>query len=91
MPRPSDAELARHRTIDLTTIGRRSGRPSRIEIWWFYIEGTFIITGTPGARDWYANVLADPNVSIHVAGLDHRRPPSLWPTSRLDRWSSTPS
>ena len=24
------------------------------------------ITGTPGPRDWYANVLADPNVTIHA-------------------------
>jgi deazaflavin-dependent oxidoreductase (nitroreductase family) len=70
--RPTDDELARHRTIDLTTIGRRSGRPSRIEIWWFYIDGSFFITGTPGPRDWYANVLADPNDTIHAAGHDLR-------------------
>ena len=68
--RPSDAELARHRTIHLTTIGRRSGQPRRIEIWWFHIAGRFINTGTPGARDWYANVNSDPNVIIHVAGHD---------------------
>jgi deazaflavin-dependent oxidoreductase (nitroreductase family) len=70
VPRPSDRELARHRTIDLTTIGRRSGRPSRIEIWWFHVDGRFVITGTPGRRDWYANVLANPRVVVHVAGLD---------------------
>jgi deazaflavin-dependent oxidoreductase (nitroreductase family) len=70
MSRPTDDELARHRTIDLTTLGRRSGRPSRIEIWWFYIDGSFFITGTPGPRDWFANVLADPNVTIHAAGHD---------------------
>jgi hypothetical protein len=58
-------------TIDLTTIGRRSGRPARIEIWWFNIEDRFIITGTPGKRDWYANVLADPAVTIHVPFGDY--------------------
>jgi deazaflavin-dependent oxidoreductase (nitroreductase family) len=68
--RPSDADLARHRTIDLTTMGRRSGRPSRIEIWWFHVDGRFVITGTPGRRDWFANVLADPQVTVHVAGHD---------------------
>lgn len=68
--RPSDDELARHRTIDLTTTGRRSGRPSRIEIWWFHVDGRFVITGTPGPRDWFANVLADPRVVVHVAGHD---------------------
>jgi deazaflavin-dependent oxidoreductase (nitroreductase family) len=62
--------LASHRTIDLTTIGRGSGLPRRIEIWWFQVGDRFFITGTPGARDWYANVLADPGVVIHVAGMD---------------------
>jgi deazaflavin-dependent oxidoreductase (nitroreductase family) len=82
MPHPTDDELARHRTIDLTTIGRRSGQPSRIEIWWFYIDGSFFITGTPGARDWYANVNADPNVVIHVAG--HDLPATAQPVSEVE-------
>jgi deazaflavin-dependent oxidoreductase (nitroreductase family) len=63
-------DLASQLTIDLTTIGRRSGKPSRIEIWWFHVNGRFIITGTPGRRDWYANVLANPGVIVHVAGRD---------------------
>jgi deazaflavin-dependent oxidoreductase (nitroreductase family) len=59
-------QLTRIRTVDLTTIGRRTGAPSRIEIWWFRVDGRFLITGTPGARDWYANALAHPNVVIHT-------------------------
>lgn len=62
--------LALHRTIDLTTIGRRSGEPRRIEIWWFHVEDRFIITGTPGRRDWLANISANPEVTVHVDGLD---------------------
>ncbi|MDH3498580.1 MAG: nitroreductase/quinone reductase family protein [Acidimicrobiia bacterium] len=65
------AELAATRTVDLTTTGRRSGEPCRIEIWWFHVDGRFIITGTPGPRDWFANVLADPSVVIHVNGDDY--------------------
>lgn len=72
MTSPADvARLAQTMTIDLTTIGRRSGRASRIEIWWFHIEDRFIITGTPGKRDWYANVLADPTVTIHTGFGDY--------------------
>ncbi len=67
---PTIEELARYLSIDLTTIGRRSGRRSRVEIWWFHVDGRFIITGTPGRRDWYANVVANPEVVIHVAGWD---------------------
>ncbi len=68
--RPDATELAAHRTIDLTTTGRRSGLPRRIEIWWFRVDERFFITGTPGARDWYANVLANPKVVIHVGAQD---------------------
>lgn len=62
-------ELASIQTIDLTTIGRISGEPRRIEIWWFHVNGQFVITGTPGPRDWYANVLNNPEVIVHVG--DH--------------------
>jgi deazaflavin-dependent oxidoreductase (nitroreductase family) len=62
--------LAQIRTIDLTTIGRRSGQPSRIEIWWFRFEDRFIITGRPGKRDWFANVRVNPDVIIHADGDD---------------------
>lgn len=51
MPLDADtiARLGRTRTIDLTTIGRRSGRLATIEIWWFHFEGRFIVTGPPDA------------------------------------------
>jgi deazaflavin-dependent oxidoreductase (nitroreductase family) len=53
-------------TIDFTTIGRNSGQPRTIEIWWFHVDGRFIITGTPGTRDWLANIRANPAVVISV-------------------------
>ena len=58
--------LARYRTIDLSTIGRQSRRWRRIEIWWFEFEDRLIITGTPGRRDWLANLRADPQLVIHT-------------------------
>jgi deazaflavin-dependent oxidoreductase (nitroreductase family) len=68
---PADLDrFASIRTIDLTTYGRRSGQPRRIEIWWFRVNGRFIITGTPGRRDWLANVRANPSVIVHVDGRD---------------------
>lgn len=62
--------LVARRTIDLTTYGRKTGLPRRIEIWWFHVEGRFVITGTPGRRDWLANVRSDSRVIIHVDGHD---------------------
>ena len=62
--------LAEIRTIDLTTFGRRSGFPRTVEIWWFHVDGRFIITGTPGRRDWLANVRNRQDVVIGVSGTD---------------------
>ncbi len=58
--------LTRDRTIDITTIGRASGQPRRIEMAFQNLDGTIYITGTPGKRDWYANVLAHPEFTFHV-------------------------
>lgn len=57
--------LASGRTIDITTIGRRSGEPKRVEIWFHNIDGKIYITGTPGKRDWYANLVANPDFTFH--------------------------
>lgn len=58
--------LEHDRTIDITTIGRTSGQPRRIEIWFHNIEGEIYITGLPGKRDWYANLLAHPDFTFHL-------------------------
>ncbi|MDX1450470.1 MAG: nitroreductase/quinone reductase family protein, partial [Acidimicrobiia bacterium] len=58
--------LRNDRTIDITTRGRRSGELSRIEIWFHNLDGRIFLTGLPGRRDWYANLLADPAFVFHV-------------------------
>ena len=58
--------LATGRTIDITTTGRASGQPRRLEIWFHNLDGRIYITGTPGKRDWYANLLADPTFTFHL-------------------------
>ena len=66
-------ELADDPTVDITTTGRRSGEPRRIEIWMLDVDGRYFITGTPGRRDWLANLLADPALTVHLkrrAGVD---------------------
>ncbi len=62
--------MAFPRTIDITTTGRRTGERRRIEIWWFRIGDRFVITGTPGRRDWLANVRADPRMTLHLPAGD---------------------
>jgi deazaflavin-dependent oxidoreductase (nitroreductase family) len=62
------AALARGGIIDLTTTGRKSRQPRRIEIVFHAIDGRIVISGMPRAkkRAWLANVEADPRVTIHL-------------------------
>ena len=58
--------LGTDRVIDITTIGRKTGEARRIEIWFHRIDGRYYITGTPGARSWYANLVANPEFTFHL-------------------------
>lgn len=62
--------LDRQMTVEITTLGRRSGQPRRIETWRYRADGRFWLTGSPGSRDWYANLLAHPEFTLHLTGLD---------------------
>ena len=57
--------FAEDTVIDITTTGRKTGRPRRIEIWFHEQDGRILITGSPGPRGWYANVVADPRFTWH--------------------------
>jgi len=59
-------QLQQGQTIDITTTGRRSGTPSRIEIAFQNIDGLVYISGFPGKRDWYANLVENPAFTFHL-------------------------
>ena len=58
--------LEEDRTIDITTVGRKTGQLRRNEIWFHSLEGRVFITGLPGTRDWYANLVAHPEFTFHL-------------------------
>lgn len=60
--------LRNDRTIDITTIGRKSGKARRIEIWFHNVDDAIYISGSPGRRDWYANLMANPEFTFHLKG-----------------------
>ncbi len=60
--------LSRGHTIDITTTGRRTGMARRIETVFHNIDGRVVLSGMPGPRDWYANLLADPHFTFHLKG-----------------------
>lgn len=51
----------------LTTTGRRSGQPHRIEIWFVVETGlVFVLAGGGESADWVGNLRADPRVTLEV-------------------------
>ena len=57
---------ARERTAEITTTGRRSGTARRIEIWFYRVGERNYLSGLPGQRGWYANLLAHPAFTLHL-------------------------
>jgi deazaflavin-dependent oxidoreductase (nitroreductase family) len=76
---PADPALAaaigrvlRHgHNIDITTTGRRSGLPRRIEITFHSFDGHLYISGMPSRRTraWLQNLRADPRFTFHLKAL----------------------
>jgi len=63
------AALDRGGIIDITTTGRRSGEPRRIEIVFHNVDGQIIISGMPmreRTRAWIRNLEADPTLTVHL-------------------------
>lgn len=63
--------LSRGQTIDITTTGRRTGLPRRIEIVFHVFDGRIYISGMPRAgrtRAWIHNLAAEPRLTFHLKG-----------------------
>lgn len=65
--------LSNDRTIDIITLGAKTGLPRKTEIWFTNVNGRIIICGTPDAkggkghyspRDWLANLRANPDFTF---------------------------
>jgi deazaflavin-dependent oxidoreductase (nitroreductase family) len=61
--------LSRGHLIDITTTGRKTGRPRRIEIVFHAIDDRIYLSGLPGfPRSWLANMRTDPRFTFHLKG-----------------------
>jgi deazaflavin-dependent oxidoreductase (nitroreductase family) len=69
MPPDVAAALARGQRMDITTTGRRTGLPRRIELVFHNVDGRILISGRPGfPRGWIANLRANPRFTFHLKG-----------------------
>jgi deazaflavin-dependent oxidoreductase (nitroreductase family) len=65
-----DEALQGMHTVDITTTGRRSGDPRRLEIVFHNVDGRIYISGIPfpNRRSWLANLDANPRLTFHLKG-----------------------
>jgi deazaflavin-dependent oxidoreductase (nitroreductase family) len=63
-----DPALADEDYCYLTTVGRSSGQPREIEIW-FGLDGEvlYMLSGGRDRSDWVKNLKAEPRVSVRIA------------------------
>lgn len=67
MDRAVTEALARGGIADITTVGRKTGLPRRIEIYFHQFDGELYLTGRPGfKRDWQANIESNPEFTLHL-------------------------
>lgn len=60
------ASLADVEYCYLTTRGRTTGRPHRIEIWFVARDGGAYLLANSDRSDWYRNLEADPSVTLEI-------------------------
>jgi deazaflavin-dependent oxidoreductase (nitroreductase family) len=66
------ARCAHESFLYLTTIGRRSGRPHRIEIWFAgHRARLYLLSGGRERADWVRNLQATPRVTVELGGETH--------------------
>ena len=69
LDQPIRDALDRGGVIDITTTGRKTGQPHRIEIVFHNVGGRLFISGMPGfKRSYIANLTADPHFTFHLKG-----------------------
>jgi deazaflavin-dependent oxidoreductase (nitroreductase family) len=66
-------DLDHQPVIDLTTVGRVSGRPHTVEVWFAHRNSTiYMLSGGAERSDWVRNLIRAPAVRIHVGGRHYR-------------------
>jgi hypothetical protein len=72
MAKQNDAltdRLSRSREINISVIGRKSGRTISLEIWFVWEDGKLYLLPVKGSdTQWYKNFLKNPSLQIEARG-----------------------
>jgi deazaflavin-dependent oxidoreductase (nitroreductase family) len=65
-------DLDRHAVVYLTTVGRVTGRPHTIGIWFAHRQSTiYLLSGGGDRADWVRNLTRTPEVRVRAGGRDY--------------------
>jgi len=77
-PKKNDLKdrLARYREIEISVIGRKSGKTISIPVW-FVLEGEklYLLPVQGSDTQWYKNVLKNPQIRIDARGVEEKLRP----------------
>jgi deazaflavin-dependent oxidoreductase (nitroreductase family) len=67
-PTRADLEkVADQSTVEITTLGRKSGKPHSKPIWFVYDQGhLYLQSGKEGKTDWYQNLQKHPQATLKI-------------------------
>jgi deazaflavin-dependent oxidoreductase (nitroreductase family) len=68
---PLKDRLPRHREINISVTGRKSGRTISVPVWFVFEDDKLYLLPVQGsATQWYQNVLKNPKIRIEARGAD---------------------
>jgi deazaflavin-dependent oxidoreductase (nitroreductase family) len=74
MPARNDTlkdHLSRYREINISVIGRKSGRTISIPVWFVYEDDQLYLLPVQGSdTQWYKNVLENPKIRVNAHGTE---------------------
>jgi len=60
-------KVADQSTVELTTLGRKTGKPHTKPIWFVYDQGhLYLQSGKEGKTDWYQNLKKNPQLTLKI-------------------------
>ncbi len=63
-------KVAGQSTAEITTTGRKSGKPHTKPIWFVYDQGhLYLQSGKEGKSDWYLNLKKNPQLGLKIGDL----------------------
>jgi deazaflavin-dependent oxidoreductase (nitroreductase family) len=63
-------QVANESNVEITTIGRKSGKPHTKPIWFVYDQGhLYLQAGRAGKTDWYQNLKKNPQLTLKIGAI----------------------